>query len=616
MKKETLFELLADVDETQVQKAGEYGKEVSGQGEKAGEYGKEVSGQGEGDGREDARKSEECQGKSNGEECLGKRDDRQKKLRRRFGKFGTVAAVLALLAGGALLWSKVGNGVPGQDADDANKGQVAGASSKTGENIDDGEAGFGIGTESKIPERNRLGEWAEEDKAWLSKVTVVGALLPEPVGKDMTTEEFLSSRLRFEWRSEGSFLENRKAAYELRDSMQGFYHEISSALLSQGDENSVCSPLNVYLALSLLAETTDGNSRKQIMDFLGVSDVETLRENVDVLWSSNYADTPTMKSILANSIWMRNDMNYDGETLQRLADTYHAFSFIGEMGSEEMNQGLRAWTNRATGGLLEQYVKQMSMSPRTILEMVSTLYFEARWNDAFQETLTRKETFHGTHGDQEVNMMHKTFSEMAYCSDQMTAIRLYLEDGGAVCFYLPEEGVTVEDLAADPETLGIEQKYVEAGKEADELFNSVDDTDYEAIRELWTRQTECFIKNGWIPSIINASVPKFRIDQKTDLIGFLEKQGITDVLNPNVSDFSPLTKETKEISLNKADHAVAVEIDEQGIKGAAYVEMGLLGAGESREMKVIDFVLDRPFLFIVYSGDGSVLFEGIVRNVE
>lgn len=30
----------------------------------------------------------------------------------------------------------------------------------------------------------------------------------------------------------------------------------------------------------------------------------------------------------------------------------------------------------------------------------------------------------------------------------------------------------------------------------------------------------------------------------------------------------------------------------------------------------IDFVIDRPFMFILTGGDGSILFSGIVRNIE
>ena len=90
----------------------------------------------------------------------------------------------------------------------------------------------------------------------------------------------------------------------------------------------------------------------------------------------------------------------------------------------------------------------------------------------------------------------------------------------------------------------------------------------------------------------------------------------TDALDPQVSDFTPITEEIDNLYLSSAEHAAMVEIDEQGIKGAAYVDFGLLGGGIPKEREEIDFILDRPFIFVVYSSDGSVLFEGIVRNIE
>ncbi|MBE5862555.1 MAG: serpin family protein [Lachnospiraceae bacterium] len=470
----------------------------------------------------------------------------------------------------------------------------------------------------------RLGEWSKEDESWLSKVTVIDALIPEPVGRDMTTDEYLTSTLRFQWRNDATVQAYRRTANAQARSMQGFYNAIAGSLLTQSEENCVCSPLNVYLALSLLAETTDGNSRKQILDFLGVADIETLRENIDALWSSNYADTPTFKSILGNSLWLRNDTTYDENTLKRLGETYHAFSFVGDMGSEEMNQGLRAWTNRATGGLLEQYVKEMEMSPLTVMEMVSTIYFKARWSDPFQEAATKKGTFHGTHGDQEADMMHKTFY-MAYRSDKVTAIQVNLEDGGCVYFFLPKENVSVEELVTDPEILDAHRRLLKVGeelkeldKETEEIIKTLETEEAisEAVEALWAQQEERYAQVGWTNPLVHASIPKFHVDQKTDLIEFLAKQGMTDILNSNVSDFSPLTKDSKGIAVGKADHAAMVEIDEQGIKGAAYVDFGLLGAGIPKEREEIDFILDRPFIFVVYSNDGSVLFEGIVRNIE
>ncbi|MGN1347913.1 MAG: serpin family protein, partial [Acutalibacteraceae bacterium] len=57
------------------------------------------------------------------------------------------------------------------------------------------------------------------------------------------------------------------------NSIYSFVREALPAFLTDEklkDENVVFSPLNVYMALSLLAESTDGESRQQILELLGV----------------------------------------------------------------------------------------------------------------------------------------------------------------------------------------------------------------------------------------------------------------------------------------------------------------------------------------------------------
>ena len=110
--------------------------------------------------------------------------------------------------------------------------------------------------------------------------------------------------------------------------------------------------------------------------------------------------------------------------------------------------------------------------------------------------------------------------------------------------------------------------------------------------------------------MVNLSVPKFKVSEKTDLIETVRALGVTDALDTDLADFSPLTGDKENLYLSKADHAATLEIDENGVTGAAYTELGI-----SETADEIDFVLDRPFLFLVTGQDGSILFSGVVRNI-
>ena len=429
----------------------------------------------------------------------------------------------------------------------------------------------------------RMGGSAGTTIDYPSSVKWLSPVYAEPVAEKMSSTEFMESDEHWNWWS--GYRPKAQASEEVQEDMADSYSAFMKELLVAEDENTVCSPLNLYLAFSMLAEVSDGSTRQQILDALHAPDVETLRERIDLLWQSNSVDTPTLKSLLANSIWLKDSVQFNEETLQRLADRYFASSFRGDPGSEDMTAALQKWTDMGTGGLLKEYTKNMKLDDDTVMALVSTLYYKAVWTDEFNAGMTDRQTFHGTKGDTTADMMHKSDSMGVYNGDSFTALGLNLLDSGAMYFFLPQEGADVNALASDPQVFTV----LHANRNRDD--------------------------EGWYFPLVNLSVPKFSVSQKTDLLDAMHSLGITDALDPAVSDFTPLTKQIEGLFVSSAEHAAMVEIDENGVTGAAYTEIAVTeGALEPEDE--IDFVLDRPFLFVVTGNDGSVLFSGIVRNIE
>ncbi|MDO4804026.1 MAG: serpin family protein [Lachnospiraceae bacterium] len=509
------------------------------------------------------------------------------------------------------------------------------------ENIGEAAHGKAANAEGSKSETNRkeTGEEAEimENAAALPEDVLKGikqtaAKYPPAVAETMSAQEFAESEEHWKWWEDYSKQVDASAAYQ--SDMRGYYQEIMEKLLASGNgnsdaENTVCSPLNTFVAFAMLAEVTDGNTRQQILDMLKVSDMKHLRKEVAAIWESNYVNTPALKSLLANSLWLASKAEYNEDTLRSVADLFHSSSYRGRMGSDEMNRALQMWTDSNTGGLLGEYTKDMKLDADTILAIVSTIYYKAAWMDAFQEADTKQEVFHGTGGDATVAMMHRS-SMMEVCrTDTFASVGLGLSDSGAMYFYLPKEGVDVDDLVGDPNllraTIPDEYDAVDTTAIPDEDA-AVDNTTVPGADGAVNKKTipdkgdavdtesgsGRNLRKSYL--LVNLSVPKFKVSGKTDLIKAIKELGVTDVLAPNASDFSPLASGAAEIYLGSADHAAMVEVDEEGVTGAAYTELALsLGAAMPDE--VIDFVLDRPFLFVITGRDGSVLFSGIVRNI-
>ena len=238
------------------------------------------------------------------------------------------------------------------------------------------------------------------------------------------------------------------------DALDSYLRAVIPQLLTGGSgENKVCSPINIYMALAMLAEVTDSESREQILALLGSGDVNALRAEAAAVWNANYCDDGAVTSILANSLWLSDKISFKQEAMDALARYYYASSFRGEMGSAAFDKTLQDWIGQQTGGLLKEQASGLTMDKETILALASTIYFRAKWNGEFSEANTVPDTFHADSGDTTCDFMRQRGTNTYYWSDRFSAVSKPLEGSGAMWFLLPDEGVTPEELLADEPTM-------------------------------------------------------------------------------------------------------------------------------------------------------------------
>ena len=355
---------------------------------------------------------------------------------------------------------------------------------------------------------------------------------------------------------------------------------IRQFLSSDGNENLVFSPLNTYMALAMLAEITGGTSRQQILDLLGVPEMEALRVQAQMLWNAQYCDDGATTKLLASSLWLNGDLSFRQDTLDLLADSYYASSYRGTPGSAEMDKALQKWLNRQTGNLLEEQAGSVHLDPQTVLALASTICFRAKWADEFQETETADGIFHAPGGEYTVPFMHSFRQDTYYRGAHFGAVSIPLQNGaGAMWLLLPDEGYTPQELLQEGDTLSC---LVSGGNP-------------EAGRQV----------------MLDLALPKFDVSSDFSLSEGLQALGITDVFSQSAADFSSLTEEPAFLSDTR--QAVRVGIDETGITAAAFTVMQLAGGAKPPEETVV-FSLDRPFLFAVSGSDGLPVFTGVVQN--
>ena len=383
---------------------------------------------------------------------------------------------------------------------------------------------------------------------------------------------------REKWEAEQKFLSS--TTRETVDALAPFFTNGSAQFLStQGSENLLWSPINAYIGLALMTELTDGASRQQILDLFGARDIDALRQQVGAVWESAYNDNGHEVSTLANSLWLENGLNYQQDTMDNIAYYYYASVYQGDLGSQKINNAIGAWINNNTGGFLKKSTSNVNLSPDTILALYSTIYFQAKWQDEFSASKNTQDTFHAPNGDKTVTFMNKKLAQMNYYyGDKFSAVALSLKNGSRMWFILPDEGYTTADVLADGQYMQM------------------------VLQQDWENEK-------WMK--VNLSVPKFDVNSTTSLKDGLQKMGVTDVFEESAANFSEITGDVP-IFLTAANQSVRVQIDEEGVKAAAYIEFpGAMSPEPPKE--IIDFILDRPFIFAITT-DNIPLFMGTVNN--
>lgn len=385
------------------------------------------------------------------------------------------------------------------------------------------------------------------------------------------------------WRSDREVRYN--AAQSIPDKTDDFFAQTTKTFLSDTDEkNSVYSPVNLYMALAVLAQSTNGDTLSQILEVMGADSRKQAAEIAENIWNAVYIDDGVAKTVLANSLWLNEGVEVKEETARQIADAFKASIFKGNMQSSDYANALSAWIKEQTGGLINEKVE---FSDDELLEIVSTLYYKANWNDEFHKSSNEERAFHAPDGDVTATFMYEYDGcGTYYYGNTFGAVKKSLDHGGTMTFILPDEDKSVDDVLADEDFAAL-------------VFGSDFNSGimgYKKYKNMITR----------------VHVPKFDIMSEMDLAAGLRSLGMTDVFEDG--DFSALVSYDYPLMITEVKHTVRVSMDEQGVTAAAVIRMPLAGAGEPPEEE-IELYFDRPFIFVITSEQGVPLFVGTIYNL-
>ena len=162
-------------------------------------------------------------------------------------------------------------------------------------------------------------------------------------------------------------------------------------------------------------------------------------------------------------------------------------------------------------------------------------------------------------------------------------MELSLENGSSMWLLLPDEVKNVDDVLSS--------------------------RDYMAM----ITGSDAFLEENHKWMKVNLSVPKFDISASVDLEPTLKKMGLTGIFEPLGNDFSASVDSEIPVYLDSINQDTRVTMDEDGVVAASYMVLEFGAGAMAPPDEIIDFVLDRPFVFAITT-QSVPMFVGTVNN--
>lgn len=360
----------------------------------------------------------------------------------------------------------------------------------------------------------------------------------------------------------------------LWESLSDFSARSASLALGGRSDNALYSPVSLWFALALCAESAQGETRAALLDALGLS--EDAAAGAKALYNNLYQDNEMGALKPSLSLWVNEKFPVSQNFLDQAAEDFYAHSYLCDFSDAATGEAMGGWLKEATGGLLGG--QAVETDPETLMTLFSALYYSDQWIDEFQKDRNTEGDFHNADGSvSRAEYMNRTYSSHGWRSGEgWLSTGLGLKNGSAMYFVLPDEGVAPGDLLADRETL------------AEILAQNGD--------------------GGWGEVVLQ--VPKFQVSDSLDLKDTVTGLGAGIVFDGEQADFSNLSEEA--LCLSSVKQETTLSIDEKGVTAAAFTQIDYAGAAPPDGRA--ELILDRPFLFFVTVGSVP-LFVGMVNQV-
>lgn len=375
-----------------------------------------------------------------------------------------------------------------------------------------------------------------------------------------------------------------KAEEEVVARNNDFAFELFKKITQKEDHTNIfISPLSVTALFSMLNNGANGVTQEEIEEVLGYKGLNKEEINdfyLKILEAAVDID-PQVEVMLANSIWIQEGFPVLTPFLQVNKTYYQAdvrnINFSHPKAAGEINQ----WVSGKTNGKIPKMIDRLDAS--AVMHLINALYFNGEWEEPFEKSSTKEELFTNSDGSHaKVPLMFQSTHNTYAANDEYALTSLYYGNRAfQMVFLLPHEGIELSSV----------------------LAGLTDDSWQECLR---LNQRACEIK---------LKLPRFKTESHIELNDVLMALGIKSAFDGN-ADFSSLSNQS--LFVSRAFQKTYIEVNEKGTEAAASTdgEMLMTSPGALPETRVVEFYMNRPFLyFLRETSTGTIFFMGKMTHL-
>jgi serine protease inhibitor len=343
------------------------------------------------------------------------------------------------------------------------------------------------------------------------------------------------------------------------------------------DKNYFISPLSLHIALGMLLNGADTDTKKEIQKVLGLENqsMEEINKTYLELIENLPKVDPKVVNTIANSIWQDKNFTSEQTFIDNLTSSFKARLYNEDFGNPATVDKINKWASDNTNTKIKKILEQIE--PSQVMFLINALYFKGDWTKEFKTEKTQKAEFVGTNTTKMVDMMNQT-TEFKYAD---------LKDYQLV--ELPYGGEKYTMNIVLPKNTSIEN-----------VVKNLNSATWQSAQNSLTKRK------------VVVGLPKFKIEYSKKLNGILQQMGMVKAFSDQ-ADLSKIAKPAGKLKVGFVKQDTFVAVDEKGTEAAAVTTIGI----EVTSLPVYpEIICNKPFAFLITEKtSNTIMFIGKVSNL-